>query len=312
MDWSERIGRRIKLRDLHILLAVAQSGSIGKAAEHLAISQPVVSKVIADLEQALGVRLLDRDRHGAEPTIYGTALLNRGIAAFDELRQGVKDIEFLADPTAGELRIGSTDVLLAGFLPAIITRLHRRHPRLKFQVAQSSSAAGLYRELRERNLDLILGRILMPIVDQDLGADVLFDEPLLVVAGSRNQWLRRRKVELADLIHEPWILPPAGSAVAAILRETFRACGLEMPHGDVICDSAPMYIALLASGPYMSMRPASMMRFGVKHPSIKILPVELPTLPRPVGIITLKGRMISPVMQLFIDYAREVAKPLAS
>jgi DNA-binding transcriptional LysR family regulator len=73
-----------------------------------------------------------------------------------------------------------------------------------------------------------------------------------------------------------------------------------------------MYIALLASGPYLSMRPASMMRFGVKHPSIKVLPVKLPALPRPVGIITLKGRMISPVMQLFIDCAREVAKPLAS
>src|SRR5712692_7660972 len=112
MEWSARIGRRIKLRDLHILLAVAECRSMAKAAEHLAISQPVVSKVIADLEHALGVRLLDRDRHGAEPTIYGAALLKRGTAAFDELKQGVKDIEFLADPTAGELRIGSTAPML--------------------------------------------------------------------------------------------------------------------------------------------------------------------------------------------------------
>src|SRR5262245_24735856 len=111
MDWSERIGRRIKLRDLHILLAVVQCRSMTKAAQQLAVSKPVVSKVITDLEHVLGVRLVDRDRHGAEPTIYGTALLKRGTIAFDELRQGVKDIEFLTDPTVGELRVGSSDVL---------------------------------------------------------------------------------------------------------------------------------------------------------------------------------------------------------
>jgi regulatory helix-turn-helix LysR family protein len=87
---------------------------MAKAAEHLAVSQPVVSKVVADLEQRLGVRLLDRDRHGAQPTVYWLALLKRGVAAFDELRQGVEDIEFLRDPTKGELRIGCTDVVIGG------------------------------------------------------------------------------------------------------------------------------------------------------------------------------------------------------
>src|SRR5258706_1012336 len=107
MEWSERIGRRVRLRDLHILLAVVQCKSLAKAVEHLAISRPVISRAIADLEHVLGVRLLERDRHGAEPTAYGTALLKRGMAIFDELRGSVKDIEFLVDPTVGEVRIGS-------------------------------------------------------------------------------------------------------------------------------------------------------------------------------------------------------------
>src|SRR5215813_11201467 len=106
MQWSERVGRRIRLHDLHILLAVVQCKSLAKAAEHLAISRPVVSKAIADLEHVLGVRLLERDRHGAEPTAYGAALLKRGTAIFDELHGSVKDIEFLADPAAGDVRIG--------------------------------------------------------------------------------------------------------------------------------------------------------------------------------------------------------------
>src|SRR5262245_55093087 len=111
MRWNDRIGRRIKLSDLHILLAVAQSGSMAKAASQLAVSHPVVSRSISELEHTLGVRLLERNRQGIELTEYGRAMLDRGHAVFDELRQGVKDIEFLSDPTAGELRIGTTPPL---------------------------------------------------------------------------------------------------------------------------------------------------------------------------------------------------------
>src|SRR5262245_22682515 len=125
VQWEDRIGRRIKLRDVNVLLAVVQSGSMARAAERLAVSQPVVSRAIADLEHTLGVRLLERNRQGIEPTSYGQALLKRGLAAFDELRQGVKDIEFLADPTAGEVRIAATEAMAVGLLPVVISRLYR-------------------------------------------------------------------------------------------------------------------------------------------------------------------------------------------
>ena len=98
VQWADRIGRRLKLRDLHVLSAVVQWGSMAKAAQHLAVSQPVVSAAVADLENAIGVRLLDRSRRGVEPTIYGRAILKHGMVAFDALKQGVKEIEFLADP----------------------------------------------------------------------------------------------------------------------------------------------------------------------------------------------------------------------
>src|SRR5882757_8644664 len=105
MQLSDRIGRRMKLQDLHILMSVVQAGSMGKAAERLNSTQPAISRSIAELEHALGVRLLDRHRQGVEPTEYGRALLDCGVAVFDDLRQGVKNIAFLADPAAGELRI---------------------------------------------------------------------------------------------------------------------------------------------------------------------------------------------------------------
>src|SRR5215468_9950580 len=102
IDWDTQIGRRLRLRDLHLFFAVVQRGSMAKAATHLGISQPAVSEVIADLEHTLGVRLFDRRSQGVELTIYGRALLNRGETAFDELKQAIRDIEFLADPSKGE------------------------------------------------------------------------------------------------------------------------------------------------------------------------------------------------------------------
>ena len=157
MEWSERIGRRIRLRDLHILLAVVQCKSLAKAAEQLAISRPVVSRSIADLEHALGVRLLERDRHGAEPTPYGAALLKRGAAVFDELRASVKDIEFLSDPTTGEVRIGSTPPLSASFVTAVVVRLCERYPRINFQI-KVSETKWLLPDLIERSVDFSIAR----------------------------------------------------------------------------------------------------------------------------------------------------------
>ena len=161
MQLSDRIGRRMKLQDLHVLMTVVQAGSMGKAARRLNTSQPNVSRSIAELEHALGVRLLDRHRQGVEPTEYGRALLDCGVAVFDELRQGVKNIEFLADPAAGEVRIGSTPPLAASFVSAVVDRLSRRYPRIVFHLVATQTET-LHRELSERNVDLLVAREIRP------------------------------------------------------------------------------------------------------------------------------------------------------
>src|SRR5438270_4048583 len=120
MDRDRHVRRRLKLRHLEILLSVAEAGSMAKAATRLAISQPAISRAIADAEDALGLPLFDRSPQGVEPTQYGRALVKRGIAAFDEITQGEKDIAFLADPTSGELRIGSAPGLAEGIVLAIV------------------------------------------------------------------------------------------------------------------------------------------------------------------------------------------------
>jgi len=137
MDWADRIGQRLKLRDLHILLSVVQCRSMAKAARQLAVSNPVVSKSIADLEHTLGVRLLDRSPQGVEPTIYGRALLERSIVAFDELRQAVRHVEFLADPTAGEVRVATTTAIATSFCCAVLDHLVRASRQRRGEIGRS-------------------------------------------------------------------------------------------------------------------------------------------------------------------------------
>jgi DNA-binding transcriptional LysR family regulator len=310
MQLSDRIGNRMKLQDLHVLMTVVQAGSMGKAAQILNTTQPNVSRSIGELEQALGVRLLDRHRQGIEPTEYGRALLDCGAAVFDDLRQGVKNIAFLADPTAGELRIGTTTFLAASFVSALVDRLSRRYPRIVFHLVTGYTET-LHQELAERNVDLLIIRGSGPIADPRYDFEFLFDDSYVVAAGAQNQWGRRRRIEIAELVNELWVLPPPDSVIGSIVMDAFRASGLDYPRVSVVTDCPHMRISLLATGRFVTIFPASAFRFLTKRSELKILPVELPTARRPNGIVTLKNRALSPVAKLFIDCAREVAKPLA-
>lgn len=309
MHWTDRVGKRLRLRDLHILLAVAKSGSMGKAAAELAISQPSVSKAIAEVEHAIGLRLLDRGPHGIQPTIYGDALLKCGLAVFDELQQGVKQLEFLIDPASGELRIGCTETMAAGFATAVIDRLSRQYPRVVFQLVPGDRDALLSRELRQRTIELAVAPTMGVSAAGDTELEVLFDDQFVVMAGSSTKWIRRRKLVLADLLNELWVLPPPESLPGQYIAQAFRSSGFEPPRAHVVSFSIPLHHHLLATGRYITMLPRSMLRFG-KHMSLKLLPVDPPAGAYPIGILTLRNRTLSPLAQLFISCARDVAKQL--
>lgn len=310
MRIADRIGRRLGLRDLHVLLAVVERGSMARAARALAVSQPVVSKTIADLEHTLGVRLLDRSRNGVTPTPYGRALLRRSTAAFDELRQGVKEIEFLTQPTAGEVHVGALAAMLAGLLPAAIAEMRLKNPRVAIHVTPMLSSPQLYDHLDDRVVDFILGRIVSRPRHKDLHVEILFDEPLFVVCGMQSAWAARRKIAMADLMDEPWVVPQAGTEVGDIITDVFHTSGLDIPTAAVVCSSIEMTWSLLATGRFLAVLPLSLLRFGVQRNAIKTLPVKVSVEPKPVGIVTLKNRTLSPAVELFVDCIRGIARPL--
>ena len=309
--WESRIGRRLKLRDLHILSIVVQWGSMAKAASQLAMSQPAVSESVASLEATLGVRLLDRNARGVEPTLYAHALLKRGHVVFDELMQGVRDIEFLANPNVGEIRVASGDTSAAGLLAPVIDRLSRRYPDIVVRVAQASVEPLKFPELRERNVDVVLARVSKAFVADDLSVEILFDDPSRVVVGAQSPWARRRKVSLAELVDEPWIFT-SDQVIRDLIAGAFRSHGLETPREKVSASSMLLRNRLLATGRYLTVLPDSVLRYNAKQWSLKALPVDLGMKPMSVTIITLKNRTVSPVVQLFVDQVRAVAKAMSA
>jgi DNA-binding transcriptional LysR family regulator len=311
MPDASQISRRIKLRQLTVFIAVVEHGSMAKAAEHLSISQPVISKMIATLEQTLGVTLLERSRLGVEPTLYGKALLKRSIALCNDLRSGVDELQSLADPTMGELRIGSTEPVMAGLLPTIIDRLSRQYPKLALHVIEGEPPELQDRHLRNHDIDLMIGRLPNPTPAADTDVQVLLHESGVVVAGLKNPWMRRRKIRLAELIHERWCLPPRDSFPGGWIANAFHASGLEVPRASVTVYSILMQTTLLSTGRFLSFLPATMLHFSAKRLSMKVLPVEMPIQMWPIGIVTLKGRTPNPAQRLLVECAREIARPLA-
>ena len=306
IDWESRIGRRLGMRDLHVFVTVVQRGSMAKAAQQLNVTQPAVSKAIGDLEHTLGVRV--------EPTMYGRALLKRSNAVFDELKQSTRDIEFLADPTVGEVRFACQDSIAAAVLPPIMQRFSHQYPRVAVRVEQIGvvGVAPELPSLHQRLIDFAIFRLPTPLADQqimdELHVEILFNDQMVVAAGSHSRWARRRKIDLAELITEPWILSGRSSWNYIELAEACRARGIDMPKSRLDTASTAVRVSLIATGPYIGTFPSSSMCLYADRFSLVTLPVALPTRPWPVALVTLKNRTLSPVVERFLECTREVAK----
>jgi DNA-binding transcriptional LysR family regulator len=308
LDCEHEIGRRIRLRDLHIFLTVSQRGSMAQAAAQLGVSQPAVSGVIAELERTLGVPLFERSTRGVKPTMYARAMMDCSVAAFDELKQGIRTIENLADPTAGELWVGCIESVSTLILPPILQGFMQRYPRAVVHVLRLSSPMPQFRDLCERNLDLVLGRMEQdPAQDSELAFTPLFDNRLVVAAGADSRWARQRKIELCDLADEPWVLTPPDCWIHKSVTQAFQGRGLKLPQIALLTYSIPLRLSLAASGSYITVFADYIRSLDGYERSIRILPIELPTSPSSLGIITLKNRKLNPVAQRFIEHLQSHA-----
>jgi DNA-binding transcriptional LysR family regulator len=308
MDWSDRIGRRIKLRDLHILMAVADTGSMAKAATRLRISHPAVSKAISEIEGALGVRLFDRNSQGAELTAYGEVLLRCGVNVFDEMQQGLRSLEHLSDPNSGEVRLGCTDIILHSLVPPIVRKFSRAHPGVQLDVKLTNPGGHQIQELRERKIDLLMTRATGP--QDDFHSEVLFDEPFVFIVGAHSELARKRRISLNDIVGGNWVLPPYDSAPGALVAEVFRASDVSPPRPLVKTIAIQLTVSLIATGEFVGILPASVAALSAHQAALKVLPIKSGGPRISAEIVFLRNRTLSPAVQAFINCTREVAKSL--
>jgi DNA-binding transcriptional LysR family regulator len=308
VDHSPALDGRIKLRDLHVLQAAAQTGSMAKAAAHLAITQPAVSYAISELEHAVGVPLLERSSQGVTPTVYGRALLERSAIMFNELRHGISEIASLADPEVGELRIGTTPPMSA-VASAVFNHLVPRYPRMRFELSVGATDV-LLRQLRQRDVELVISRLAPSVRDDDLRIDMLFHDELVVICSKHSKWARRRNVSLAELVPEPWVLPPPTGFLTQVMRGAFEAQGLEFPRATVTTSSTYALSVLVGNGDFLAIHPHAMLTTPNEHPQLTSVDVRLATTRGAIGLIALKDRSLSPVAELFVQSAIPIVKAI--
>ena len=172
----------------------------------------------------------------------------------------------------------------------------------------------LVSSLRDRKCDFAMNRLDRPLSDEenDLNVDVLFNDRMVLAAGAQTHWAQRRKIDLAELADERWILSAPDTWNYARVAEAFQARGLPIPRASAVTLSLQLRAHLLCNGPYIaSIAVSSFMMHAAGH-SIKVLPVDLPDRTTPVAIITLKNRTLSPAVEHFIGYVRDFTQTMRS
>lgn len=305
MKSFESIVRRLSLRELRLLLAVARAGSILKAAHQIGLTQPAVSKAIADLEQTLGVRLFDRNNRGVEPTPQGAVLIRRALAVFDEMRQAVQELDFLADASSGEVRIGGTPSVCGGLLAHAVALLQAERPGVRHDVVELESEQ-LLAEVRGRLVDLGVGRKPALRADDEIGFEPLFEDRLFAVVGARHALAGRRAITPAELAAQRWVFPLAGSFVTRQLEAAFERLGVGAPVPAVATMSTLLRYEMLATQRFVTVLHGSLLRYGQLPGNLRVLPVDLGAAV-PVGLFRARQRTLSPAAEMLARQLHKLA-----
>ena len=307
-DHWERVARRLKLRDLRVLLTVQKCGSMAKAAQQLGVSQPAVSLTISNMEQLLGLKLFDRMAHGVVPTLFGAELANGVAASTDSLAQSLRKIAYLQDPTVGDFKVGCPDTVSVLLMP-LIERMHRKSPRIRVHVLDTVAPTLHLPAVLDRKIDLAIVRIAGPVENRtlhpDLKVEVLFNDLTAIVAGMTSKWARRRKLTLSDLEQASWILPPPETLNHQIVESSLSYEGCAPPLVNLVTFSFQLRVSMLANDDYVSVLPQSVLKMHGDWLPVKRLPVALRPHVWPTVLVTLKSRTLNPLASSFIDRLKE-------
>lgn len=304
---SDRFVRsQLKTRHMVLLVELGRHGSILHAAQAANLTQPAASKLLAELEYALGVQLFERLPRGVAATWYGEVLIRRAGAALAEMDAAHQEVMELLSGLSGRVAVGTVMTPSTSLLPEAIKLLKARHARVHVSITVDTSKL-LIERLRGGELDLVIGRILDTESAAELNFEPVTDEPHSLIARVGHPLAQRENLRLEDLAHESWILPPNGSILRDRLTALFLSHGLEQPTQTVETLALPVITNLLIGSDMVVALPEELVRLYLDTGLLTLLPYDLDLRMDFYGIVTRKRHQLSPGAEAMLTSLRQVA-----
>lgn len=297
---------RLKTRQLMLLLHLVEHGSVLRAAEAASMTQPAASKLLAEMEGMLGVKLFERHARGVEPTWYGQVLARRARAALSELGRAHDEIAALRSGQSGQVAIGTVVNPGTNLVPQAIASVKRGFPDLLVRVEMDYSRP-LVAKLIGGELDMVIGRILGPEGLGDLDFEPLAEEPHSLIARTGHPLTRRRRLEHSDLLDFGWILPPSASLLRGRMDAMFLEHGLPWPQNIVETSALPIITNLLRTSDLLTALPVDSVAPYTQANMLTVLPIDLGVSIESFGIILRRGHLLTPGGQRVLEVLRTTA-----
>ena len=296
----------LKPRHLHLLVALDDFRNIGKAAGHANVTQPAISKALAELERGLGVKLFERSARGVNPTVYGECLIRHARTMLDQLAQTRDELRGLVTGTSGKVCIGALSSTVNTLLPQSLVLLKSRSPGTNVLVRENTQEV-LLPDLWSGKLDLLIGRLPAMHATRGLEEKILFSQPVSIIAGRRHALTRRKTVDWEDLKNFPWVLPPVGSLLRDPVEKAFEEHGIPLPGNAVETISANVVARYVQLSDALAVMASDVAKYYEELGVVSTLPIEFARQVPPIGIIWNRERPLSPSASEMMQCLEEVA-----
>ena len=299
---------RLKLRQLKLLAAVAQEGNILRGSQILNIAQPAATKSIKELEEALGVQLFERSSRGVTPTLYGDVIIKHAKLILTQLRHASEELQSIESGLSGRVFVGTLLAASPTLLPRSLALLRARRPGIAVTVIEGTIDK-LMPSLRTGDLDVVLGRLPDFREREGLEQEVLYHEPIAIVARQGHPLAEQQEISLADLAHQAWIMPPSETSLRRQLMFAFRRAGIEPPVDAIESVSILTNHSLLLDSDMLAAMPYQV---APGQPGLPILPVAMEAPASRSGATMRAGVTPSAAATAFMGIVREVAETLSA
>jgi LysR family transcriptional regulator, regulator for genes of the gallate degradation pathway len=305
---NDRLARMVNARLLLVLIALAETGSEGRAGERLGLSQPSISQAVRDLEHIAGAQLLQRTSRGVRLTEPGEALLRRAKLALAELRVAEEEVASFQGLVSGRVIIGALPLSSTALVPLAVTRMLALHPELKTTIVDGTYES-LMHQLRSAEIDVIVGALREPVMS-DIEQEALFDDTLAVASRAGHPLAHRKTLSLGQLVGCPWLIPLPDTPARRVFEEAFRAEGLDLPAVRLQVNSPTVVRSILLGSDYLAFLSPLQWKDAIASGQLAIFPVRLDRTTRSIGLTVRGDGSPSPGMNALFEQLRIVAGEL--